>query len=95
MLPIYVGGCVRAAVEKKNGGEKAKDESDGGILAASGFVAGEGLAGVLIAGLAWQGVIPKSKPALLGGLPGEAAVLAVTALLCWTLWRAGRSGRTA
>jgi len=60
------------------------------VLAASGLVAGEGLAGVLIALLAWQEVIPKSKPSLLGGLPGEIAVLAVAALLCLFLWRAGR-----
>jgi len=91
MLPIYVGGCVRAAVEKRRG-EGVKDDSDAGVLAASGLVAGEGLAGVLIALLAWQEFIPKSKPSLLGGLPGELAVLAVTALLCLFLWRAGRGG---
>jgi len=90
MLPIYVGGCVRALVDRARG-TTAKDESDSGILAASGFVAGEGLAGVLIALLAWQGVIEKSKPSLLGGVPGEAAVLAATAFLCWFLYRAGRS----
>jgi putative OPT family oligopeptide transporter len=90
MLPIYVGGCVRAAVDARRGAT-AKDESDSGVLAASGFVAGEGLAGVLIALLAWREIIPKSKPALLGGVPGEAAVLVVTGFLCFFLWRAGRS----
>jgi len=94
MLPIYVGGCVRAAVEKKRG-DAPKDESDAGVLAASGFVAGEGLAGVLIALLAWREIIPKSKPVLVGGLPGEAAVLAITTLLCWFLWRAARSQQPA
>ena len=64
------------------------------MLAASGFVAGEGLAGVAIAVLAWRKVIPKSQEALLGGVPGEIAMLAATAALCWFLWRAGRAARS-
>jgi len=98
MLPIYVGGCVRAAVDRGLASGAAPNkgtDSNPGVLAASGFVAGEGLAGVLIALLAWQEVIPKAKEALWGGLPGELAVLAVTALLCLFLWRAGRARDTA
>ncbi len=93
MLPIYVGGCARALVEKMDArsGARPAGESDPGILAASGFVAGEGLAGILIAFLAWREIIPKSKPALLGGGPGEIATLAVTLALCFFLVRAGRS----
>lgn len=93
MLPIYVGGCVRAAVDRGNASGAAATkatDSNTGVLAASGFVAGEGLAGVLVALLAWREVIPKAKEALWGGLPGELGVLAVTALLCLFLWRAGR-----
>jgi putative OPT family oligopeptide transporter len=93
MLPIYVGGCVRAAVDRAGSGAAGEKAAEGnpGILAASGFVAGEGLAGVLIAVLAWREVIPKAQASLLGGLPGEIAMLAVTAALCYFLWRAGRA----
>ena len=49
MAPLYVGGCVRALVERRRGAT-ADDDSDTGVLAASGLVAGEGLAGVAIAG---------------------------------------------
>jgi putative OPT family oligopeptide transporter len=92
MLPIYLGGCVRALVESSRAPGAPKRESEPGVLAASGFVAGEGLAGVAIALLAWRQIIPKSKEALLAGVPGEVAMLAAMALLCWFLWRAGRSG---
>jgi putative OPT family oligopeptide transporter len=99
MLPIYVGGCVRAAVENANRAARGRApvssdraDSNPGVLAASGYVAGEGLSGVLIALLAWQEVIPKAQAARLGGVPGELAVVAVTAGLCVLLWRAGREG---
>ncbi|HLF56323.1 MAG TPA: oligopeptide transporter, OPT family, partial [Thermoanaerobaculia bacterium] len=95
MLAIYVGGCVRAAVERgrpaRQGNTAKGVGSDPGILAASGFVAGEGLAGILIAVLAWQNVIPKSKAALLGGVPGNVAMLLTVAGLCAFLYAAGRA----
>lgn len=47
LTPIYVGGIVRRLVEARRGGKEG--ESDSGVLAASGMIAGEGLAGVLIA----------------------------------------------
>jgi uncharacterized oligopeptide transporter (OPT) family protein len=59
MAPLFVGGCVRALVER-NGAPRAAGESDTGILAASGLVAGEGLAGVAIAGLVAAGIAPKA-----------------------------------
>ncbi len=103
MLPIYVGGCVRALIDRRCAADLAaraggttspkQIESDPGVLAASGFVAGEGLAGVAIALLAWRKVIPKSQEALLGGVPGEIAMLTATAALCWFLWRAGRAAQ--
>jgi putative OPT family oligopeptide transporter len=92
MLPIYLGGCVRKLVDRPRAGDAPKGaQSDPGVLAASGFVAGEGLAGVLIAALAWQEVIPKSKPPLIGGLAGEIGVLAFTVALGGFLLIAGRS----
>jgi putative OPT family oligopeptide transporter len=47
LTPIFLGGCIRALVEKKRKGKTI--EGDPGILAASGLIAGEGLAGVAIA----------------------------------------------
>ncbi len=47
---VFVGGCVRRFVER-NGRDRIDVES--GVLCASGFVAGEGLAGVLIAAHAY------------------------------------------
>jgi putative OPT family oligopeptide transporter len=94
MAPLYVGGCVRALVER-NRGERPEDEHDAGILAASGLVAGEGLAGVLVAGLVAAGVAPKSMDPRLAGLAGDVAALVVAAGVCYFLLRGGRSGANA
>jgi putative OPT family oligopeptide transporter len=51
LAAVFVGGCVRRFVERRG---KDKIDVESGVLCASGFVAGEGLAGVLIAGYAWQ-----------------------------------------
>ncbi len=92
MLAIFVGGCVRARVDRSRGG-RAHEGSDPGILAASGLVAGEGLAGVLIAALVGVGAVPKSRPTLLSGFPGDAALLIVLAVICAFLLVAGRPGK--
>lgn len=47
LTPIFLGGLVRRAVEARR--KAGTMESDPGILAASGMIAGEGLAGVAIA----------------------------------------------
>ncbi|HBL32177.1 MAG TPA: oligopeptide transporter, OPT family [Acidobacteria bacterium] len=47
LTPIFLGGLVRRVVEARRGAGPA--EGDPGILAASGMIAGEGLAGVAIA----------------------------------------------
>lgn len=88
MLTVFVGGCMRKLVEKrlKN---KPENEDDPGVLAASGLVAGEGLIGILVAGLVVSGVLEKSKDPVLVGTLGTAAVLFVLALLCLFLFRAG------
>src|SRR5262245_1719030 len=91
MAPLFVGGCVRALVERRGGGESR--QSDPGILAASGLVAGEALSGVLIAGLVAMGAAPRSRAPLLTSPVGGVAVLAAVALLCFFLYRAGRSPR--
>jgi putative OPT family oligopeptide transporter len=49
MTPVFIGGLIRHYVEKRykiDGEEKGKDQ---GILLGSGFIAGEGLMGVVIA----------------------------------------------
>jgi len=89
MAPLYVGGCVRALVDRRRG-PRAEGESDPGILAASGLVAGEGLAGVAVAGLVAAGLAPKALEPKLGGLTGEVAALLVGLAVCAFLLRGGR-----
>jgi putative OPT family oligopeptide transporter len=88
MLPIFVGGCVRALSER---GRPAEGEVRTGILAAAGVVAGEGLAGVLVAGLVVAGLVPKKAPPLLGGELGELATLALVLAICVFLYRGARA----
>jgi putative OPT family oligopeptide transporter len=91
MAAIFLGGCVRALSER---GEKRDDKATGidpGILAASGLVAGEGLAGVLVAGLVAAQIVPRSMPPRLSGAAGDLAVLAMLAAVCLFLYRAARS----
>jgi hypothetical protein len=54
MTPVFIGGMIRHFIEKKYGGDKDKVERgrDQGILLGSGFIAGEGLMGVVIAVIA-------------------------------------------
>jgi putative OPT family oligopeptide transporter len=87
MAPLYVGGCVRALCERGRDGRETG--SDPGVLAASGLVAGEGLAGVLVAGLVAGGIAPKSMDPRLPGLAGEASALVTLALVLLFLYRAG------
>ena len=88
MAPIYVGGCLRAWVEKRRG-SGAPGQGDPGILAASGLVAGEGLAGVLVAALVALGVAPKSMAPRISGPAGIALGLLVLFALAAFLVRAG------
>ena len=93
MAAIYVGGCVRAVCERGKKEAAGKASGDPGVLAASGLVAGEGLAGVLVAGLVAGGVVPKTKPVLIAGATGEMAAVAMILLICVFLHRAGRRGQ--
>lgn len=89
LTPIFLGGLVRRFVEARRGAGVV--ESDPGVLAASGMIAGEGLAGVAIA--LSQGLNPGlgAREALLTGpaatVLGLAFVLGIGALL----YRAGRN----
>ena len=103
LTPIWLGGGVRALVEWRRG--KAP-EGDPGVLAASGMIAGEGLAGVAIAFLVaartrwpaagWSRLLGEWHFAQrdFSHLAGAAAVacgLGVVATVCAILLRAGFS----
>jgi putative OPT family oligopeptide transporter len=90
MGAIYIGGCVRAFVERSRRGQP-KRESDPGILAASGLVAGEGLAGVLVAGLVAGKIAPRSLDPRIPGIAGEILALLFILAVCYFLYRAGKS----
>jgi putative OPT family oligopeptide transporter len=90
MAALFAGGCMRALAERGRG-KRAPGETDPGVLAASGLVAGEGLAGVAVALLVALGVAPRSMDPRLGGLTGELAALALAVLVGAFLYRAGRS----
>ncbi len=89
MAPIFVGGCVRKWVDRK--GVPAEGEDNPGILAASGLVAGEGLAGVFVAGLVALKWAPKSMDPRIGGLSGDLIAAGLLLVVCGFLYRAGRS----
>jgi putative OPT family oligopeptide transporter len=87
MAPIFVGGCVRTLVERRRPRGPTAD-ADPGILAASGLVAGEGLAGVLVAALVAAQIAPKSMSPRLPGLAGELGALLLLLAVCAFLHRA-------
>jgi putative OPT family oligopeptide transporter len=92
LTPIFLGGIIRRLVDGPAAGKDAAG-AGAGILAASGMVAGEGLAGVVIAGLrGGAGVKPPAAP-LIAGVPGEVVALVVIAATVGVLVAAGRSDR--
>jgi putative OPT family oligopeptide transporter len=107
MAAIFVGGCVRAIVTRLAEGRargEARVSADGaaspethraedgaGVLAASGLVAGEGLAGVLVAALIGGLHVPHAAAPLLAGGAGKIASLAILAAVAVFLVRAGLS----
>jgi putative OPT family oligopeptide transporter len=92
MAAIYAGGCMRAVCDARAGAAPSAG-GDAGVLAASGLVAGEGLAGVLVAGLVAGGLAPRSLPPRISGLAGELGALAIGLLVCAFLYRAGTERR--
>lgn len=107
LTPIFVGGIVRRVVEARRTGEPPNN--DPGVLAASGMIAGEGLAGVAIAFVlaalkywpeaGWSQLLGRMHFGQSGfsWLTGPAATLAGVALLialCVMLYRAGRAATT-
>jgi putative OPT family oligopeptide transporter len=106
LTPIFVGGLVRRMVDARRRGPAP--ESDPGVLASSGLIAGEGLAGVVIAFVlgykAYYGDHPISaflerirfadeSFARIAGTAGVVAGVALVAALCVFLYRAGRAAQ--
>jgi putative OPT family oligopeptide transporter len=102
LAPVFVGGIVRRMVEAKRDAKSL--DSDPGVLAASGMIAGEGLVGVLIAFLvAASGKFPRLASALASihfaskdftWLKGSIAIITgivIVIAICALLYRAGRS----
>jgi putative OPT family oligopeptide transporter len=103
LTPIYLGGLVRRIVETRRGA--AEGQTDAGVLAASGMIAGEGLAGVAIAAVVaartfwpeagwslWLGGIHFAERGFtwIGGAPAALAGVALVGAVSALLYRAGR-----
>ena len=91
LAPLFVGGIVRRIVERKRTANAT--ESDAGVLAASGMIAGEGLAGVLIAFLVAVFKFSTKDGPRIGGTPAVLMGIAIVLAVCALLFRAGRSSR--
>ena len=102
LAPVFAGGIVRRMVDAKRDAKSL--DSDPGVLAASGMIAGEGLVGVLIAFLvAASGRFPRLSSALgsmhfaskdFTWLKGSIAIItgiAIVIAICALLYRAGSS----
>jgi len=88
LTPIFLGGIVRRIVEARRKGKAT--QSDAGVLGASGMIAGEGLAGVLIALLvAVFGVELRDEPHVIGAI-GTGLGIALVLGVCALLYKAGR-----
>jgi putative OPT family oligopeptide transporter len=89
MTPVFVGGCIRALVERqaKRDGIDLGGSTEQGILLGSGFIAGEGLMGV---GVALYAFITGEKPEGFGlafeGHWGELVAVAAFAALGYLLF---------
>ena len=99
MTPVFIGGLIRHMVDSRS---KARDDaegkiSDSGVLLSSGFIAGEGLLGVVIAILA---VIMTREPRFLQitypyGWMGQIVSAIAFSLLGWYLYKVALKSRQA
>ncbi len=91
MTPVFLGGLLRHFVDKKYGSSKDDEEKgkDQGILLGSGFIAGEGLMGVVIAVIAV--ILSRSPKFLVIHYPhewmGQVVSAVVFSALGWYLYR--------
>jgi hypothetical protein len=91
MAPIFVGGVARRIVDGWGGKSDEDAEGGPGVLAASGLVAGEGLAGLAVAVRVGGFGYARPKVPLLEGSAGSIAALVLVVGLCAFLVRAGRA----
>ncbi|HEX8255364.1 MAG TPA: oligopeptide transporter, OPT family [Thermoanaerobaculia bacterium] len=92
MVPIFIGGIVRWFTDR---GKDAQARGDQGVLLGSGLVGGEGLVGLVIAGVA---VYLRRAPegfgtAWLGAFDTVAGALAFAALILWFVWSSRAAAR--
>ena len=99
MTPLLVGGLARAFVERRSHARHgatqathATEDAGAGVLAASGLVAGEGLAGVAVAALVGAAGVARPMHPIVDGVAGTALALAIAAGLAALLVAAGRQG---
>jgi putative OPT family oligopeptide transporter len=93
--PIMIGGCVKVIAtwclkQKKLGEAETKDSLENGMLYSSGLIAGEGLIGILLAGLTVGGVnFAIRKDGSVFGQWSEVLVFALLALsvLKFAVWQ--------
>lgn len=96
MTPVFVGGLIRWWMENRaKNSEEANERRQQGVLLGSGFVGGEGLLGVAIAGVAF---INNERPAGFGtdwagsqAMVTLVGLLAFAALVGWFSWRCKKS----
>jgi putative OPT family oligopeptide transporter len=88
LTPIFLGGLMRRWSDKRNGNNK-KEESNTGVLLASGLIAGEGIGGIALAVAVATGVVSKTRPVILAGGIGEVTSLLLTAALLFLLYYSG------
>lgn len=87
MTPIFAGGLIRAAVDRRYKEKSENPDRDRGVLLSSGFIGGEGLIGVGLA--AWTYFVAKPGgigDAWAGGFSSWISLL-LFAGLGWVLWR--------
>ena len=102
MTPVFLGGCLRALVEKRSSRvdgaaqDKARWSTEQGVLFASGLIAGEGVMGIGTAVAALiMGRRPQGLDFGLTGLPGSIASLAAFAALGWLLYHTASARQAA
>jgi putative OPT family oligopeptide transporter len=89
MAALFIGGVLRRSVDRRAVGNQSGLQA--AVLCASGYVAGEGLAGVGIAAHAFAtqaGRYQEPPPTAVASL----AAVATLGVVVWTLWRASTTG---
>jgi putative OPT family oligopeptide transporter len=92
MVPIFLGGLIRWWTDR---GKDAQTRADQGVLLGSGLVGGEGLVGLVIAGVAvYLGRAPEGfGTAWAGSYATAAGAIAFAALILWFVWSSRAAAR--